>query len=64
VVAAAKVLGTRLAENGLMLTRVGAATFDHVAGYPVVEDPVGHASVTTEATRVRARPALHLLESA
>jgi hypothetical protein len=64
VVAAAKVLGTRLAENGLMLTPVGAATFDHVAGYPVVEDPVGHASVTTEATRVRARPALHLLESA
>jgi hypothetical protein len=64
VVAAAKVLATRLAENGLVLTRVGAATFDHVAGYPVVEDPVGHPSGSTETTRAPARPALRLLESA
>jgi hypothetical protein len=64
VVAAARVLGTRLAENGLLLTRVGATTFDHVAGYPAVEDPVGLLPAPTEATRAPARPALHLLESA
>jgi len=64
VVTAAKVLGTRLTENGLLLTRVGAATFDHLAGYPAVEDPVGHLSAPAEATRAPARPALRLLESA
>ena len=64
VVAAAKVLATRLTENGLVLTRVGAATFDHVAGYPAVEDPIGHPCASAAATRAPARPALHLLQSA
>jgi hypothetical protein len=63
-VAAARVLGTRLTENGLALTRVGSATFDHVAGYPAVEDPIGHPCASAAATRAPARPALHLLQSA
>jgi hypothetical protein len=65
VIAAAKLLGTRLAENGLLLTRIGTATFNHVAGYPAVENPLGATSVPSVAPpRAAARPTLHLLESA
>jgi hypothetical protein len=63
VVAAAKVLGTRLAENGLVLTRVGAATFAYVAGYPAVETGVTSAR-SAAPSPAAARPTLHLLQSA
>jgi hypothetical protein len=62
VVAAAKLLGARLAENGLVLARIGAPTFDYVAGYPVVENPVRAASVVSPPAPTR--PTLRLLESA
>jgi hypothetical protein len=65
VLAAAKVLGTRLAENGILLTRVGAATFDYLAGYPAVENPVAEAPGSSVIPSLPpARPALRLLESA
>jgi hypothetical protein len=64
VIAAAKVLGTRLAENGLLLARIGTATFNHVAGYPAVEYPVGGSVPSVVPLRAPARPVLHLLESA
>jgi hypothetical protein len=65
VVAAAKLLGTRLAENGLVLTRIGAATFAYVAGYPAVENPAGATSARSAAPApASARPTLHLLQSA
>jgi hypothetical protein len=65
VVAAAKVLGARLAQNGLLLTRIGAATFDFVAGYPAVENPAGaRPAASAGPTPAPTRPTLRLLESA
>jgi hypothetical protein len=65
VIEAAKILGTRLAENGLVLTRVATETFDHVAGYPAVEDAGSADSKSSTAPASgSSRPTLHLLESA
>jgi hypothetical protein len=64
VIAAAKILGTRLAENGLLLPRIGASTFDHVAGYRTVDDPAASSNPAAAPARAPARPVLHLLESA
>jgi hypothetical protein len=49
----------------LVLTRIGAATFAYVAGYPAVENPAGATSARSAAPApASARPTLHLLQSA
>jgi hypothetical protein len=62
VIAAARSLAARLSDCRLTLRPIGAAAFDHFAGYPVVH-PVRAAAPGPDAAR-SGRPLLRLLESA
>jgi hypothetical protein len=65
VVAAAAALGERLAENGIRLHPIAAATFDYLAGYPAVADPIRSTPLPALAPPGKGkRPTLHVLQSA
>ena len=63
VVSAAKSLGKRLADMGIVLGSIYEPTFQYVAGYPSVEGVLSRSKPVTEPDRPK-RPVLRLLRSA
>ena len=62
VIVAARAVAKRLAEHGMRLRPIGAATFDYVAGYPAAADTAPAPQIND--AEVPRRPVLTLLKSA